>query len=333
MRPVVPSDPRAAPAVVALTPGDPDGIGPEVALSAARQTLATGQPGWTPVLVGAPGIWRRAADVLRWQQWDSAVAVVDPKGAGERPWQTLPEVSAIAAATRGALDGVYDAICTAPITKERLFRAGFPYPGHTEYLAHLCGCTGQEVMAFSGGRLRVALLTTHLPLREVADALEPQLVLRVVRTFERALRQRFHIPAPRIALCGLNPHAGEGGHLGREEQDVLAPGVAMARADGIDCAGPFPADSLFSRAVQGEFDGVVACYHDQGLVAVKTLDPGRSVHLTLGLPIVRTSPDHGSARALAGSGRADAGPMLAAAQLAAALSPLNDRLQPGVRRA
>lgn len=311
----------AGPPRIAVTVGDPLGIGPEVALRAVRAFLERPGRQAVPVLLGPPEPFARAAELLGWGRWEDEVERVTPPPAGDAPFESLPEVAAIAAAVRGALGGAYEAVVTAPISKAPLLAAGFPHPGHTEYLAALCGCSGREVMAFVGGRLRVCLLTTHLPLSRVPEAIrrhpDPA---GVMATLAAALREGFGVPSPRIALCGLNPHAGEGGHLGTEDDEVLAPAVREARTRGVDARGPLPADSVFARAVSGEFDGVVACYHDQGLVAVKTLDPGGATNVTLGLPVVRTSPDHGSARDIAGLGIARGAPMEAALRLAISLA-------------
>jgi len=228
----------------------------------------------------------------------------------------LPEAEALEVAVAACLAGEFAALVTAPIHKRRMMDAGFGFVGHTEFLANRCGTEGRTVMAFGGGRLRVALLTTHLPLRHVADAISADGVAQVAAVFHDGLVRHFGIAAPNIALCGLNPHAGEEGKLGDEEQQVLRPGVAQARALGIDLVGPFPADTLFARAARGDVDGVIACYHDQGLTAVKAVDFGRSVNITLGLPFVRTSPDHGTACDIAWRGEADPSSMSAALRLA-----------------
>ncbi len=297
---------------LAITLGDPRGIGPEVGMRAARAWVEAGNDGGTLTLLGPESVWAAAARLISWAGWRETVTVEEPEAAGPAPWENLPEVAAIATAVTGIQGGRFSGMVTAPLTKARLLDAGFPHPGHTEYLAALAGCSGKEVMTFLGGRLRVALLTTHLPLHRVPDAVRNSRPDEVIQTFHRALVERFGVVSPRLALCGLNPHAGEQGHLGTEEKEVLEGAVAKARREGVDVVGPLPADTLFARAVQGEFDGVVACYHDQGLVAVKTLDPGGATHITLGLPFVRTSPDHGSALDIAGKGIARGEPMGAA---------------------
>jgi 4-hydroxythreonine-4-phosphate dehydrogenase len=210
-----------------------------------------------------------------------------------------------------------DAIVTAPLNKESLKAAGHPWPGHTEMLAEVAG-SDDVAMLFVGGGLRVALVTIHRSLRSVPDAVTADEVQRVVRLVHREL-PGLGAERRRIALCGLNPHAGEAGRFGREEIDVLAPAVARLRAEGIDVAGPFPADSLFVRASRGEFDAVIAQYHDQGLIPVKLVSFGHAVNVTLGLPFVRTSVDHGTGFDIVGTGSADAGSLLAAMELAATL--------------
>jgi 4-hydroxythreonine-4-phosphate dehydrogenase len=211
-----------------------------------------------------------------------------------------------------------DALVTAPLSKESLAAAGCPWPGHTEMLAAAAE-TPNVAMMFVGGGLRVALLTIHRSLRSVADAVTGEEVRRVVRLVHREL-PRFCAPGRRIALCGLNPHAGENGLFGREERDVLSPAVAALCAEGLDVTGPFPADSLFVRALRGEFDAVVAAYHDQGLIPVKLLAFGQAVNVTIGLPFVRTSVDHGTGFDIVEKGIADGRSLVAAMSLAVALA-------------
>jgi 4-hydroxythreonine-4-phosphate dehydrogenase len=226
----------------------------------------------------------------------------------------LPEATALERAVAACVAGECAALVTAPIHKRRLLDGGFGFVGHTEFLADRCD--RDVVMAFGGGKLRVALLTTHLPLREVADAIHTEDVPRVAALFADGLRRYFGIEHPRLALCGLNPHAGEEGKLGAEDAAVLAPGVALARQRGIDLDGPLPADSLMARAARGGVDGVIACFHDQGLTAVKAVDFGSSVNFTLGLPFLRTSPDHGTAHDIAWTGRVDPSSMISALRMA-----------------
>lgn len=285
---------------VAVTVGDPSGIGPEIATKAARDPRVV--DACRPVLYGP----HTPAEIARFPTGrvdaESAKAAYD----------------AIVRATADALAGRVGAIATAPISKAALAAAGFPWRGHTDLLAHLCH-VDDVAMMFWSDRLRVVLATIHVPLAEVPRLLTRDRVLGVLRLTAASL-PRFGLPAPRIGLAGLNPHAGEDGLLGSEDKNVLAPAVADARAAGINVAGPFPADTLFVRAARGEFDVVVACYHDQGLVPVKLLAFGRAVNVTLGLPIIRTSVDHGTAFDIAGKGVADEGSLVEAILLAAKLA-------------
>jgi 4-hydroxythreonine-4-phosphate dehydrogenase len=225
---------------------------------------------------------------------------------------------AIVRATGDTQRGVVGAVATAPINKEAFRLAGLPWSGHTDLLAHLTGAAHVAMMFYSD-ELRVVLATVHVALADV-----PRLLTRdvVEQTIELAARElpRYGFAAPRLAVAGLNPHAGEHGLFGVEEQTVIEPAVACCRAKGIDVSGPFPADTLFVRARRGEFDAVVACYHDQGLIPVKLVAFGRAVNVTLGLPIVRTSVDHGTAFDIAGKGVADPESMIAAVLLAAKLA-------------
>jgi 4-hydroxythreonine-4-phosphate dehydrogenase len=282
---------------VAITIGDPAGIGPEIAAKAAVDPRV--RAACTPVLYGriyTPGV---EAGKLSAEAGRAAYG-------------------AIVAAVRDAISGEVDAVATAPINKEAFALAGLPWRGHTELLAHL---TRSPVVAmmFHSDALRVVLATIHEPIAEVPRLLTRETVERVIRLAAREL-PRFGFDQPRLGMCGLNPHAGEGGVLGREEQRVIAPAVAACAGDGINVSGPHPADTLFVRASRGEFDAVIACYHDQGLIPVKLLAFGKAVNVTLGLPIIRTSVDHGTAFDIAGRNAADAGSMVEAVCLAAKLA-------------
>jgi 4-hydroxythreonine-4-phosphate dehydrogenase len=222
-------------------------------------------------------------------------------------------------AIQGCLSGEYAAMVTAPVQKSVINDAGIAFTGHTEYLAERTR-TAQVVMMLVGGGLRVALATTHLPLAAVPGAIEEKKLREVLRVVDADLRKRFRIAAPRILVAGLNPHSGEAGHLGREDIDVIAPAIAAARARGIDARGPIPADTLFVPERLREADCVLAMYHDQGLPVLKYASFGRGVNVTLGLPFVRTSVDHGTALELAGTGRADAGSLVEAIELAIELA-------------
>jgi len=206
-------------------------------------------------------------------------------------------------ACKACLDGQFDAMVTAPVQKEIINRAGINFSGHTEYLAAICNST-RPVMLLIAKQLRVALVTTHLPLRQVADAISAQAITAVVEIIDRELRSRFGIPNPHIKVCGLNPHAGENGYLGREEIEIIIPALESLKSRGIKLSGPYPADSLFTDHLLADADAVLAMYHDQGLPVLKHVGFHNAVNTTLGLPIIRTSVDHGTALDLAGSTRA-----------------------------
>lgn len=281
---------------VAITTGDPAGIGPEIAARAAAdpRVLAV----CLPMLFGSSG--------------DEVERGVASATAGRRAYETI--VRAVGAARAGEVD----AVATAPVNKLAFALAGLPWKGHTDLLAHLCG-VDRVVMMFHAPQLKVALVTVHVPLAEVAGLITRDLVDATIAIVAEAL-PRFGVARPKLALAGLNPHAGEGGVIGSEDEAVLAPAAAAARTRGIDITGPFPADTIFVRASRGEFDAVVACYHDQGLIPVKLVAFGQAVNVTLGLPIVRTSVDHGTAFDIAGKGVADPGSMIEAVLLAARLA-------------
>jgi 4-hydroxythreonine-4-phosphate dehydrogenase len=226
---------------------------------------------------------------------------------------------AIERAVRLVRSGQASAIVTNPIQKETLYQAGFAHPGHTEFLAHLVGPDVIPVMLLASEALRVVPVTIHIPLSEVPGRLTTDTIVTVARITAAALTQDFGIVAPRLAVAGLNPHAGEGGALGREDQDVIAPAVAALRAEGIDAVGPLPADTMFHAEARAGYDVALGMYHDQVLVPLKTLDFWGGVNVTLGLPFVRTSPDHGTALDLAGTGRARPDSLIAALQLAATM--------------
>jgi 4-hydroxythreonine-4-phosphate dehydrogenase len=306
--------------VLWLTPGDPAGIGPEVA---CRALLGARHDRGVVLLGAGPAITAAARDAgLPLVHVDDplrtppgAVSLFTPDATREPI-----EVASLRYAVEHLLAGHGSALVTGPIHKARLHRQGFPYAGHTDFLGHLCG-VADPVMAFTGGDLRVALVTVHLPLSAVPAAVTTDRVLHTVRTAHRALREDLRLPHPRLLVCGLNPHAGDEGLLGPEDQAVIAPAVAAARAEGIDAIGPISAEAAFRHAISGHGDLVVAMYHDQGLAPLKLVDFGRSVNWTLGLPIVRTSVDHGTADDLVGTGRADPASMSAAIELAIALTP------------
>lgn len=317
---------------VGITAGDPAGIGPEIVLKAvaSREVLLVA----SPVIIGPAGELRRQAGELGLpcdyqSQSESRLADepviyntaddLEPVEPGRL--SASAGRAAIAAIESGAalcLNHTLDAIATAPINKEALKLAGSLFPGHTEMLASLCR-SSDSLMCFFAGDLRVFLLTIHVSLADAIKAITKERVTKAIVLADRELR-RFGIARPRIAVAGLNPHAGENGLFGSEEAREISPAVQACRAaHNIEASGPFPADTLFLRAARGEFDAVAACYHDQGLIAVKCLAFGRAVNVTLGLPIIRTSVDHGTAFDIAGRGVADPGSMIEAIILAAKL--------------
>ena len=285
---------------IAITVGDPSGIGPEIAVKAARDPRVVAV--CRPILYGP---YTPAALA------PFPVGVIDAGSA-------RAAYDAIVSATSDARSGKVAAVVTAPISKEALSVAGYRWRGHTDLLAHLCGAP-QVAMMFWSERLRVVLATVHIPLSEVPSALTRERVRDVAALTARSL-PTFGISAPKLAMAGLNPHAGENGLMGDEEERVIRPALEDARALGVDIDGPFPGDTVFVRAARGEFDAVIACYHDQGLIPVKLLAFGRAVNVTLGLPIVRTSVDHGTAFDIAGKGVADEGSLVEAILLAARLA-------------
>jgi len=238
-------------------------------------------------------------------------------------------VEAIRRAASDCLSGSLDAMVTAPISKEILAKGGFDYPGHTELLEE-CAGRGTAVMLLVGGQLRVALATIHCALREVPDRLTRDGIEAVLRVMDTDLRERFGLVEPRIAVCGLNPHAGEGGRFGDEEERVIRPAVQAAVNQGVVASGPFSGDSLFARAVQGEFDAVLGMYHDQALAPLKLHAFGHAVNVTLGLPLIRTSVDHGTAFDIAGRGEADATSLTEAITLATEIASRTST-EPGER--
>ena len=318
---------------IAITLGEPAGVGPELVarvaqLPLAAELIAVGDGALLAARAAALGL------PLELRPFDASAAPVAHEP-GTLSLLNVPlAVEAVpgrletrnAAATLAALDaaidlargGVVAAIVTPPLHKGVINDAGIKFSGHTERLADKLGAA-QPVMMLMAGRLRVALLTTHLPLRAVPDQVTAARLTAVLEVLERELRERFEIAKPRIAVLGLNPHAGEGGHLGREELEIIGPTLAALRERGMDLRGPLPADTAFTPAALAECDAVLAMYHDQGLPVLKHAGFGRAVNLTLGLPIVRTSVDHGTALDLAGTGRADASSLEEALATALAL--------------
>ncbi|OAI92559.1 4-hydroxythreonine-4-phosphate dehydrogenase PdxA [Pseudomonas putida] len=315
----------------ALTPGEPAGIGPDLCLLLASQA----QP--------HPLIAITARDLLAERATQLGVAVdllpVSPDAFPDAPakagslyvWDTplarpavpgkLDKANAafvletLTRAGQGCLDGHFAGMITAPVHKGVINESGIPFSGHTEFLAELTH-TAQVVMMLATRGLRVALVTTHLPLRDVADAITVERLERVTRILHADLQQKFGIAQPRILVCGLNPHAGEGGHLGREEIDIIEPTLERLRLEGMDLRGPLPADTLFTPKYLEHCDAVLAMYHDQGLPVLKFKGFGAALNVTLGLPIIRTSVDHGTALDLAGTGKVDTGSLQVALETA-----------------
>jgi len=313
---------EATPPRIAVTLGDPRGIGPEITARALAQPC-----GAEVTVIGAED---QIAEIPAARR--SAIGTWG-QGSGERPEDRARAIRAgrlaghaVEAAVKLALAGEVDAIVTAPAQKHALHLAGFPYPGHTEWLAELAG--GMDVaMMLAAEELRVVLVTTHVPFRDVPALLTLDKIVRTGRITEQGLRDWWGIEQPRLALCAVNPHAGESGLFGDEESRVLRPA-----AEKLGAAGPLPADTVFVRAMRGEFDAVLAPYHDVGMTAIKVAAFGRAVNVTLGLPFPRTSPDHGTAFDIAGSGTADASSMREAVEMAVRLARRNAQNRASVRK-
>jgi 4-hydroxythreonine-4-phosphate dehydrogenase len=320
-------------APIALTCGESAGIGPDLCLAIAQQPRH-----YALVCLADRALLQERARQLRIAcrlrayeptQAPTRVAgeltvlhepLAQPAVAGRLDVRNAPWVlRLIDRAVEGCRRGEFSALVTAPVQKSIIAEAGLPFMGHTEYLATLCGAP-LPVMLLVADKLRVALATTHLPLRAVPDAITQAGLLAVLSVLDRGLRDLFGFEHPRIAVCGLNPHAGESGHLGREEQEVIEPALQQAQSQGLDVHGPFPADTLFVAHNLAPYDAVLAMYHDQGLPVLKHAGFGGAVNVTLGLPIIRTSVDHGTALDLAGVGSADAGSLRAALDLAVSLA-------------
>ena len=324
---------------LALTMGDPAGIGGELTLRAwlARgkrepvppffvlddptrlADLARGFHMSVPIqpiadAAEAKSVFRRALPVL-------PVRLAEPALPGHPNAANAPAVIAsIETATRLALGGEAGAVVTNPINKAALYSAGFAYPGHTEFLAALTGTTGRQVMMLASPQLRVVPVTVHASLRDSIAMLSAELILATARTTADALRRTFAIPRPRLAIAGLNPHAGESGALGDDESRIIQPAIDALRQDGEDVSGPWPPDTMFTPAARTRYDVAICMYHDQALIPLKTLDMEQGVNVTLGLPIIRTSPDHGTAFDIAGKGIANPSSVIAALRLAAELA-------------
>ncbi|WP_127111932.1 4-hydroxythreonine-4-phosphate dehydrogenase PdxA [Shimia sediminis] len=310
---------------IALSCGEPAGVGPELAEMAwenLREELTffwIGDPGHLPGRVPAVAITDPAEATAKMHD---AMPVLPLDFAGKaRPGQADPAnaigvMQAIAHGTDLCLKGRASALCTAPIHKKALKDgADFPFPGHTEYLAHLAG-TDRVVMMLASDQLRVVPATIHIALSDVPSALTPDLLRETIEITANGLRTQFGISEPRIAIAGLNPHAGEGGAMGREERDWMTALVAKMQDEGHDLIGPLPADTMFHAAARARYDAAIAMYHDQALIPIKTLDFDRGVNVTLGLPFIRTSPDHGTAFDIAGQGIANPSSLIEALKMA-----------------
>jgi 4-hydroxythreonine-4-phosphate dehydrogenase len=309
--------------VIAITSGEPAGIGPELmgairaedfparlviigdqeflqqrcATTGRRLHVITHHPGVEPQQPCVEGI---------------QVALRRPALAGQLDAANAAYVlETLDIACQGCLDGRFDAMVTAPVQKDIINAGGIAFTGHTEYLAAMCG-VDKPIMMLASDSLRVALATTHLPLRDVADAIDGQELEYIISVLHSDLQSRFGLREPHIKVCGLNPHAGENGYLGREEIDIISPAIEAMRARGINVSGPYPADTVFTPASLQDADVILAMYHDQGLPVLKHTGFSNAINTTLGMPIIRSSVDHGTALSLAGSGRADPGSLFAA---------------------
>jgi 4-hydroxythreonine-4-phosphate dehydrogenase len=321
---------------IAVTMGDPAGIGPEIVLKAVAEPEV--QAVCAPFIVGDAQLLAHTARTLDLQcgydivrrgeplpdtpegpviyHLDNIGAPVEPGVESGAAGRAAAEYIEAAVELCGA--GAVEAISTAPINKRALFLGGYSFPGHTEFLAHLTGAT-ECAMAFVASNLRVVLISTHVPLAEAIRLVEKERIVRVARLTDRELR-RWGIASPRIAVAALNPHGAEGGLFGVEESAEIAPAVEALRDEGLLVSGPYSADTVFLRASRGEFDAVVSCYHDQAMIPVKCLSFGEAVNVTLGLPFIRTSVDHGTAFDIAGRGLAEHSSLVAAITLAARLA-------------
>jgi 4-hydroxythreonine-4-phosphate dehydrogenase len=319
---------------IALTPGEPAGIGPDLCVRIAQRDHSA-----ELVAVADPRLLRSRAALLG---LPLALDPIDPAAPAKPqrrgrlgllpiamddlepiPGQLRQEhadyvVRSLAAACDACLTGRFDALVTGPVHKGIINAAGLAFTGHTEFLADRCGAL--PVMMLAAPRLKVALATTHLPLRQVPDALTQSLLERVIKILAADLDRWFDLPDPRILVCGLNPHAGEGGYLGHEEMEIITPVLERLRSEGFNLVGPLPADTVFVANRLVDADAVLAMYHDQGLPVLKASGFGEAVNVTLGLPIIRTSVDHGTALDLAGTGRADPSSLETAIAMAAAMS-------------
>lgn len=325
---------------LAISMGEPAGIGPDIILALYAERAALDLPAFC-VFGNADFLRARAARLglsIETASVDAggaaaafsgALPVVEVEGlVPDHPGQVSAVsatvvIRAIEAAVQATLTGACRALVTAPIHKRALYHAGFRHPGHTEFLAELCAQGGKPklpVMMLAHGGLRAVPVTIHVPISAVPGLLNREIIVETVRVVAHDLRHRFGIANPQIAMAGLNPHAGEGGAIGREELEIIGPAVVQLQSEGIGVEGPLPADTLFYPTHWARYDAVVAMYHDQALIPIKTVAFEEAVNVTLGLPIVRTSPDHGTAFDLAGTGRASPASFLAAIRMADAMT-------------
>ncbi len=311
---------------LAITPGDPAGIGPDIAVM-----LPTTQLKEKIIMIADRNILRQRARDLEQEfsftdysensTTNSGIEILHvqcdyPVNAGKSdPRHARYVLETLKRAVQGCLTGEFDALITGPVNKETVRRSGIEFSGHTEFLAQQTQAN-RPVMLLTDESLRVALVTTHLPLTDVPAAISQEKIVEVARILDHDLKKRFHLRSPRIAVCGLNPHAGEGGTLGSEELAQIIPAIEILRNEGVGVSGPYPADTIFTKSKLENFDVVLAMYHDQGLPVIKHSAFGEVVNVTLGLPIVRTSVDHGTAYDIAGTGKADIRSMLSAISLA-----------------
>ena len=311
---------------IAITSGEPAGIGPDILASLQADNFDA-----RLVIIGdrqliisrarSLGSELEFIDYGKTNRDDSAIEILhlplaSPSVAGKLNVDNAAYVLQILErACRGCLDAEFDAMVTAPIQKDIINQSGVEFTGHTEYLAEICAAP-KPVMLLAADQLRVALLTTHLPLRAVADSISKDLIIQIVSIIDRDMRQRFGLTNPHIKVCGLNPHAGENGYLGMEEIEVITPAIKQLQLQDINVSGPYPADTVFTPRALSDADVVLAMYHDQGLPVLKHAGFHRAINTTLGLPIIRTSVDHGTALDLAGSAKADPGSLQAAIESA-----------------
>jgi 4-hydroxythreonine-4-phosphate dehydrogenase len=317
-------------APLAISMGDPAGIGPEIIAKAWAQRVAAGLPAFfaTGDARAVAAVWDGPIEPISHPEdasrlFETALPVLTVEDGGEIV-PGIPDVEGARCALRAlelaaglVRSGAARALVTGPVSKAQLYQIGFNHPGQTEFVAERCGIAGENaVMMLAGPDLRVVPITTHVPLAAVSDLLSIDLLVSKGRATARGLARNFGILNPRIAFAGFNPHAGESGAIGHEEIDLIAPAIEILRADGIDATGPFAADTMFHARARATYDAAMCCYHDQALIPIKTLYFDSGVNITLGLPIVRTSPDHGTAFDIAGKNIAEPGATIAAIRLA-----------------